>query len=456
MKTTLKIASIAMLTAFTSAYGQEKVTTESGGKSDFIYQSGIVAIGQTSLGSFASPDTNKKLQVNGGITLASGAKLTFDPNNYTHAYSAYNSSLLEARYLNFGYYGHRWDTRTGNAMVILGSNNNVGIGTDNPKGKLTVNGNIIGQGHMYLNPDNGTGYLSSRLYLESHNDYRGAGIVSMGQTNYWYAGNPYRDHANSYMIGVAPKTSSPDAIGQLQYAKFYINSNGSVGVGTTTPNAKFEVFQDTNRTVLLNPENQLDVNGKSSLTIKEFVPSIEFSDATPSSSSAVAFANNGKFFIGKKSGQKMTESEVFAVDLNTGNIGVGTVDTSGFKLGVNGKVAALEVKVAAKSNWPDYVFQPTYDLPSLTEVEEHIRQKGHLANIPSAEIVAKEGFYLADMDARLLEKIEQLTLYTIQQQKEIETLRAQQKKIKTLEEENKLLKSLLIRVQQLEKKMNEK
>lgn len=108
-----------------------------------------------------------------------------------------------------------------------------------------------------------------------------------------------------------------------------------------------------------------------------------------------------------------------------GNVGIGTTDTQGYELGVNGKIAALEVKVAAYNDWPDYVFTKEYKLPTLEEVEQHIKEKGHLPNIPSAAKVKKEGgFSLGEMNKKLLEKVEQLMLYTIQQEKRIKALEA--------------------------------
>lgn len=133
---------------------------------------------------------------------------------------------------------------------------------------------------------------------------------------------------------------------------------------------------------------------------------------------------------------------------STANVGIGTTDTQGFKLGVNGKIAATEVKVAAYGNWADFVFEDDYNLPTLKEVENHIKDKGHLRGIPSAEEVAENGFFLGEMDAKLLQKIEELTLYTIEQDKKIEI---QKEKIEKIERQNTMLKSLLNRVEELEK-----
>ncbi|MFY7672495.1 hypothetical protein ACOSP6_15545 [Tenacibaculum sp. MEBiC06402] len=115
----------------------------------------------------------------------------------------------------------------------------------------------------------------------------------------------------------------------------------------------------------------------------------------------------------------------------SGNVGIGTSNPDA-KLAVNGTVHAKEVRVDL-NNWPDYVFENNYKLPSLEEVEKQIKEKGHLSNIPSAEEVEKNGVQLGEMNKKLLEKIEELTLYTIEQEKRIKELEKQQEKIKELE-----------------------
>jgi hypothetical protein len=113
-----------------------------------------------------------------------------------------------------------------------------------------------------------------------------------------------------------------------------------------------------------------------------------------------------------------------------GDVGIGTTNTKGFKLGVDGQIVATEIKVATYANWADFVFDKKYKLPTLQEVEKHIIKKGHLKNIPNAEEVKKNGFYLADMNAKLLQKIEELTLYLITQDKRIKVLENKLKEIK--------------------------
>lgn len=97
----------------------------------------------------------------------------------------------------------------------------------------------------------------------------------------------------------------------------------------------------------------------------------------------------------------------------------------------DGKIYAKEIEV--KSNvWADYVFEKDYDLKSLDEVEKHIAEKGYLPNMPSAEEVLKNGINVAEMNTKLLEKIEELTLYSIEQNKQ---LKSQSEEIKELREQ---------------------
>nr|WP_162989048.1 hypothetical protein [Pedobacter schmidteae] len=103
-----------------------------------------------------------------------------------------------------------------------------------------------------------------------------------------------------------------------------------------------------------------------------------------------------------------------------GNVGIGTT-TPAEKLAVNGKIRAHEIKVET-ANWPDYVFAKDYELPTLQETEKHIKEKGHLPDIPSAEEVKSNGIDLGEMNAKLLQKIEELTLHLIEKDREIKNL----------------------------------
>ncbi|WP_143070781.1 tail fiber protein [Flagellimonas taeanensis] len=109
-----------------------------------------------------------------------------------------------------------------------------------------------------------------------------------------------------------------------------------------------------------------------------------------------------------------------------GKVGIGTL-TPDAKLAVKGNIHAEEVKVDLSVPGPDYVFKDRYNLKSLEEVQNYIKEHGHLPNIPSAKEMEDNGIQLGEMNMKLLEKIEELTLYTIQQQKLIEDLIQQNK-----------------------------
>ncbi len=103
------------------------------------------------------------------------------------------------------------------------------------------------------------------------------------------------------------------------------------------------------------------------------------------------------------------------------NVGIGTTDTQSYRFAVNGKIRAQEIKVEA-SPWPDYVFTKDYPLPTLQQTEQHIKEKGHLPGIPSAAEVKANGINLGEMDAKLLQKIEELTVHLIEMKKKNEEL----------------------------------
>jgi hypothetical protein len=97
---------------------------------------------------------------------------------------------------------------------------------------------------------------------------------------------------------------------------------------------------------------------------------------------------------------------------------------------VDGRIVSTNVTVALVSNWPDYVFEKNYKLKPLAEVEQYINQNGHLPNVPSAAEVKKDGIDVATMNIKLMEKVEELTLYLINQQKQIDALKKEIKELK--------------------------
>ena len=115
----------------------------------------------------------------------------------------------------------------------------------------------------------------------------------------------------------------------------------------------------------------------------------------------------------------------------TSTLAIGTTTPDGYTLAVNGSAVFTQVVVKSYANWPDYVFARDYHLTPLSEVDRYVHRHGHLPEVPPATEVAQKGLDLGAEEALLQKKVEELTLYLIDQQKTIRQLQrevARQKK----------------------------
>lgn len=186
---------------------------------------------------------------------------------------------------------------------------------------------------------------------------------------------------------------------------------GNIGIGTATPSRR------------------LEVSGPGSVYAK--VTSTNSFDAALHFSAAGSDAYIGRLpTSGGGSGTlDFYNGGLRMVIAPTGNVGIGTTSPS-HKLAVNGTVRAKEVVV--DTGWTDHVFSEDYRLAPLHEVEAHILEKKHLPGIPSAVQVAAPGISAGEMQAKLLEKIEELTLHQIALVKEVEGLRQENSELRGL------------------------
>jgi hypothetical protein len=111
-----------------------------------------------------------------------------------------------------------------------------------------------------------------------------------------------------------------------------------------------------------------------------------------------------------------------------GNVGIGTISPTE-KLSVNGNIRSKKI-IVTQNGWSDYVFNDSYHLRPLSQVENFIKENKHLPEVPTAKEVEKNGVDVGDTQALLLKKIEELTLYVIEQKKEIDAMKKENTQLK--------------------------
>ncbi len=177
------------------------------------------------------------------------------------------------------------------------------------------------------------------------------------------------------------------------------DTGGNVGVGTTTPGGKLGV---------LGPDN-----GTPALSFGLYAAT-EDPDGY-----AASFAGDGSFGAGKA-------MVVWGDSDLLGPVAVGGFGApAGAKLAVYGKVLCEELEVQLSDDWPDYVFADDYSLMPLEQVDEYVREHKHLPDVPSAAEIETEGIDVGAMQATLLRKVEELTLYVIELNREVTALKKQ-------------------------------
>jgi hypothetical protein len=205
------------------------------------------------------------------------------------------------------------------------------------------------------------------------------------------------------------------------WSRVLLETGGKTGIGTLNPTEALHVVGNIRAdNLLLSNQAVVSAPGRLHVTGEEILYLLNKSGVT----------------IGKEWGG----TGDLRVQGNT-TIGPVTSTPAGYSLYVANGILTERVKVAIKTtaNWSDYVFDKNYQLMPLEKVEKYIQQNKHLPGIPSAKEVVKEGIDLADMNAKLLAKVEELTLHMIEMKKNNEK-QLQQLKVKIQQQEDKINK----------------
>jgi hypothetical protein len=180
-----------------------------------------------------------------------------------------------------------------------------------------------------------------------------------------------------------------------------ITDEGNIGIGTSSPDAKLHI-------------NDVDSIG--------YAFRVQVAGATK-----LNVWKDGGVAIGTNWTDTQVPDNGLAV---SGNVVIGTsTAATGYKLSVNGKVMCEELRVQDSGSWPDYVFANNYDLMSLKDLEKYINEHNHLPGISPASEIEEDGFEVGEMSNKLMEKVEELTLYLIDANKRIEQLEKQLEKL---------------------------
>lgn len=229
------------------------------------------------------------------------------------------------------------------------------------------------------------------------------------------------------------------------YSKAQTNifpTTGNVGVGVLSPQAKLQV-KGTEGSNEFSPQedilhiggNELGANGGyAGIRIGGTSDGRYFTSIRSIKTSFYGdFWNNALTFHVVNTNTYNILREVMRMT-SDGFVGIGVINpteklTVDGTIKANGNIKAKKV-IVSQTGWPDYVFDPSYSLRSLSELESFITKNKHLPDMPSAKEVEDRGISVGDNQALLLKKIEELTLYLIEQDKKINYLMEENKKLK--------------------------
>lgn len=364
------------------------------------------------------------------------------------------------------------------------SNSKLAIGSTDPGNyELNVNGAIMAATSMDIGDSRPTGSDPDGLNLSISSDSRTSVQLATGSWsnshallfgayksatqlsgNLAYTGNTkFAADAGSYNFGAAMihfygnaggmgfyisgASTGADADIDWGTPKLQLKRDGSVGINQFDPTEKLHVSEGN---LLVDKDTGSDTIDPTTITIKstsvgsawdqsQTWGNLDFYSEDGSGPGSGVRARIGAFMHTTTGGSTgltfSTASSSGGLTENmrikpNGNVGIGTTDPT-YTLEVVGEIHGTNFSADSPPSWPDYVFADSYVLTDLKEVEKFIESNHHLPEVPSEADVKENGVNLVEMQAKLLQKIEELTLYVIEQNKRIEAQEAEIVKFKT-------------------------
>ncbi len=354
-----------------------------------------------------------------------------------------------------------YDNTSGGHRFLINSQGYVGIGTTSPLSKLVVTGDggpltevlrvergaenlaRLSLGHEFIQRVDGNGNYNTLLLNPN------GGHIVTGAT----AANNPGGFTKMLQVAVAgsPTVSLRDTSGTPQQFDIAVNSkdldiynatsgthpmvikgaSGNVGIGTVAPASRLHIVAGSDQSVAI--YTPAYASGIADFSVGgagwqfgrpgdgAFAHAIYTYNTSAGAKNNLALSSRSDIvFTAGNSGPPGAPERMRIAE--SGNVGIGTSNPTQ-KLSVNGSIRAKEV-IVETVGWPDYVFADDYNLKPLSEVEHHIKQHKRLPGIPSASEVAEKGVGVGEMQAKLLAKVEELTLHLIDLKKENESLKA--------------------------------
>lgn len=337
-------------------------------------------------------------------------------------------------------YSQSWSA-SGTTLYYNGGS--VGIGTSNAGGYLLDVNGYIHSHLMFINDAPSSGAIGG--WFRGATGGGSGNMVLQGNAGngaaFWFSGTS--------VLKIGATGNTEPAVGALN-----ITTTGQVGMGTTTPENMLEVATTS----------QLDgikVSYNNTGLVRLHANSLfagAYNLVVQNGDAGILFGTNGAqpnfgFVIAPWS---PVQGGIRITGYGNVLIGKGTQTNTSYVLDVNGNVRANQVVV--NTTGADYVFDPGYRMSSLKQLEAYVKKEHHLPGIAPAAQMQQDGLNLGDNQTRLLAKIEELTLYIIEQSRETQSLKDEQQqemqtlkdKIKTLEERNRTLEDLEKRIEKLE------